>query len=94
MWNLLESLSDQQKESAAAAMKKNLEDLNGKIEGLESIRLHTEAIDPSNRSLTLIAKFRTKEDLLSYIDHPEHKRVGKTYVRPFVQERACMNFED
>jgi len=94
MWNLLESLSDDQKKSAAETMKEKLEGLHGKIDGLESICLHIDAVEPGNRSLTLTAVFKTREDLLFYIDHPEHKKVGAAYVRPFVQDRACMNFED
>ena len=34
-----------------------------------------------------------KEDLNTYQNHPEHKAVGATYVRPYVAERRVCDYE-
>ena len=34
------------------------------------------------------------EDIKAYSAHPEHVKVADTYVRPFVTERACLDYQD
>jgi len=94
LWNLLDSLSDEDKKLAASEMKEKLEGLKDKIEGIQSIHLYINEIESSNRDLALIVKLDTKEHLAAYITHPEHKKVGAEYVRPFTQDRACLDFEE
>ena len=38
--------------------------------------------------------FESKEALKGYSTHPEHVFVANTFVRPFVANRACIDFED
>ena len=41
----------------------------------------------------LVSEFETKDDLNTYQNHPEHKAVGATYVRPYVAERRVCDYE-
>ena len=43
--------------------------------------------------VVLVSEFETKEDLNTYQNHPEHKAVGATYVRPYVAERRVCDYE-
>ena len=38
--------------------------------------------------------FEKTEDIKAYSAHPEHVKVADTYVRPFVTERACLDYQD
>lgn len=82
------------KAARAAAIKENLEALKDKIECLVDIQVGlnyntTEAAS----DVVLVSTFKTKEDLEAYQDHPAHKAVGASYVRPYVKERRVVDYE-
>ena len=42
-----------------------------------------------------IAELRSessRKDIAVYAKHPEHVRVADTYVRPYVKDRACLDY--
>ena len=43
---------------------------------------------------TLVSVFEKPEDVAVYGSHPEHVKVADTYVRPYVTDRACLDYED
>ncbi|MCH5211470.1 MAG: Dabb family protein [Oscillospiraceae bacterium] len=78
----------------AEAIKKNLEALKDKIEVLVDIEVGlnfntTEAAS----DVVLVSIFNSREDLEEYQEHPEHKAVGQSYIRPYVKERRVIDFE-
>ena len=84
MWRMAES---EDKEQRAKDIKENLEALKGKIDVL--VNIDTDAAS----DVVLVSEFETKEDLNTYQNHPEHKAVGATYVRPYVAERRVCDYE-
>lgn len=93
LWNLREDLDPAEKQERALAIKTNLEALKDEIDFLKEIHVYLNEIPSSNREIALVADFDSPEDLAAYIVHPAHKRVGSTFVRPYVQDRACLDFE-
>ena len=78
----------------AEAIKKNLEALKDKIDVLVDIEVGlnfntTEAAS----DVVLVSTFGSREDLEIYQEHPEHKAVGQSYVRPYVKERRVIDYE-
>ena len=82
------------KAARAEAIKKNLEALKDKIDVLVDIEVGlnfntTEAAS----DVVLVSTFNSREDLETYQEHPEHKAVGQSYVRPYVKERRVVDYE-
>ena len=71
-----------------------LEALNGKIDGLLSIKVVTDALASSNADMMLDSCFESAEALAGYQVHPLHKAAANGYVRPFVEVRLCLDFEE
>ena len=88
MWRMAES---EDKEQRANDIKENLEALKGKIDVLVKIEVGLNFNAASD--VVLVSEFETKEDLNTYQNHPEHKAVGATYVRPYVAERRVCDYE-
>ena len=74
-------------------IKKNLEALNGKIDGLTDIKVQTEKLPSSNGDLMLDSTFVSYDALKAYAVHPEHVKVADNDVRPFTAVRSCIDFE-
>ncbi|MBQ1258825.1 MAG: Dabb family protein [Clostridia bacterium] len=77
-----------------ADAKRELEALNGKIDGLLSIKVVTDALASSNADMMLDSCFESAEALAGYQIHPLHKAAANGYVRPFVEVRLCLDFEE
>ncbi len=92
VWTLKEDTED--KESVKSSIKAGLEALQGRIEGLVSIKVYTEPLPTSNSDLMLDSTFVSFDALKAYSVHPDHVKVADTCVRPFVQIRSCMDYED
>ncbi|MBC5647661.1 Dabb family protein [Christensenella tenuis] len=92
LWKIKEEVKDP--EAAKAAMKRELEALMGKIDGLLEMEVITRPLPSCNADVMLKSAFTDAQALADYIIHPEHKRVGQTFVRPVVTGRMCMDYED
>ena len=44
--------------------------------------------------MALVTTLEKPEDVAVYGSHPEHVKVADTYVRPYVTDRACLDYED
>lgn len=93
LWKLKEELSADEKNRIKADIKTGLEGLQGKIPGLLEIRVQTEGLASSNADLMLDSAFVDEEALKGYSVHPAHVEVADTKVRPYVQIRMCLDFE-
>lgn len=80
-------------ESIKKNAKENLEALNGKIEGLKSLRVITEHLDSSSADMMLDSEFESREALETYKTHPLHVKAADNYVRPFAKVRLSFDFE-
>lgn len=93
LWTLKDEFSTEQKTTIKDGIKKNLEGLLGKIDGLSEIKVYTEGLSSSNAEVMLDSTFETAEALKNYSTHPAHVAVADGFVRPYTATRACMDFE-
>lgn len=93
LWTLKGEYSQEQKEEIKANIKKGLEGLKGKIDGLTEIRVNITGLPSSNADLMLDSTFESEEALKAYAVHPAHVEVADTLVRPFTATRSCLDFE-
>ena len=93
LWNLKDEYSAEKKNEIKAGIKKGLEGLLGKIEGLTEIKVYTEGLASSNADLMLDSTFESETALKNYAVHPAHVQVADTLVRPFTAHRSCLDFE-
>lgn len=90
MWRMADS---DDKMDKAKAIKENLEVLKDKIDVLVDIEvgLNFESSEAAS-DVVLVSTFKSVEDLNTYQQHPAHKAVGATYVRPNVSERRVVDY--
>ena len=74
-------------------IKSQLEALNGKIDGLIKLEIQTSSLPSSNADVMLYSEFENEAALKGYAIHPDHVFVADNYVRPFVETRLCLDFE-
>ncbi len=94
MWKFKEELSAEEKVTQAGLIKEGLESLQGVIPGLLSIRVQAAPLASSNADLMLFSTFESETALNGYSKHPAHVAVANERVRPFMQNRLCLDFED
>ena len=93
MWKFKSEISEEQKPELKRAMKENLEGLVGKVPGLLTAEFVEEPLPSSTHDMALVTTLEKAEDVAVYGSHPAHVAVADTYVRPFVTERACLDYE-
>lgn len=93
LWKLKESLSEEEKKKVAEGIKENLEALAGKVPGLVSLDIVTQAMASSNADVMLDSLLENEEALKDYQKHPEHVKAADTYVRPYTEVRMCIDYE-
>lgn len=93
LWKLKDELSEEEKSTIKADIKKGLEGLSGRIPGLLEIKVYTESLASSNVDLMLDSSFTDEDALKNYSIHPEHTAVADSRVRPYTASRNCMDFK-
>lgn len=94
LWKLKEEYSAEEKAEIKNNIKKNLEALAGVIPGLIKIRVNHTGLKSSTADLMLDSCFESADALKNYSVHPAHQQAANTFVRPFVQTRLCLDFEE
>ena len=94
MWNFKPEIEEGQKQKLKTDMAANLEGLVGKVPGLIEATFIKEPIPSSTHDMALISVHETREALAAYSNYPDHVHVADTYIRPFVHERSCMDYEE
>ena len=92
MWKFKPEVDENQKPALKRAMSENLQALVGKVPGLLTVEFVDQPLPSSTRDIALVTTLETAEDIKAYATHPDHVYVADTYVRPFVTERACLDF--
>jgi hypothetical protein len=92
LWKLKDGLDDPA--AVKAGIKNGLEGLKGVVPGLVDIKVRTSGLASSNADVMLDSTFTDAAALKGYAVHPAHVNVADTKVRPFVQTRLCMDFEE
>ena len=93
MWKFKPEIAEAQKPELKKAMRENLEALVGKVPGLVTVKFVEEPIPSSTHDVALVTTLEKAEDIAVYGSHPAHVAVADTYVRPYVTERACLDYE-
>ena len=92
MWKFKPEIEDSKKPEIKKAMSENLQALVGKVPGLLTVEFVDQPLSSSTHDIALVTTLETAEDIKVYATHPEHIYVADTYVRPFVTERACLDY--
>ncbi len=89
MWKF----KDETTEADKLEIKRRLESLKGVVPSLVEIEigLNFSPCAPA-KDMVLSTGFQTVEDLAAYASHPEHQKVV-AFVKPFVAERAVVDYE-
>ena len=93
IWKLKSGYSDEEISGIKKNIKEGLEGLAGKIPGLKAINVYTEPLASSNCDLILDSLFENEDSLKGYAVHPLHVEVADNKVRPFVENRSCIDYE-
>ncbi|MDF2614186.1 MAG: stress responsive protein [Clostridia bacterium] len=93
MWRI-QPPSGETKEEAAFKIKNNLEQLNGKIEGLIHLEVgidfkHAE----KSFDAVLYSEFESEYALEHYHHHPLHNAVANKFVRPITISRNVVDYK-
>lgn len=93
MWNVNEGVGGRNKEETMDYIKENLEDLLGKIDEINSIKVEKNVLDhPDNRDIVLDVTLNSMEDLKKYANHPEHLRVTDLII-DMLADRVAVDCE-
>lgn len=92
MWNFKPEVEEQKKPELKKAMKLHLESLAGKVPGLVTVKFVEEPLPSSTHDIALVTTFEQAGDIEVYAVHPEHVKAADTYVRPYVTDRACLDY--
>ena len=92
MWKFKPEIEEDKKPEIKKAMSENLKALVGKVPGLLSLEFVDQPISSSTHDIALVSTLEKAEDIAIYAKHPDHVAVADNYVRPYVTERACLDY--
>lgn len=92
MWKFKPEITEEQKPALKREMAENLASLVGKVPGLLSLDFVDHPLASSTHDIALVSTLEKTEDIAVYAKHPAHVAVADTYVRPYVTERACLDY--
>ncbi|SHJ67741.1 Dabb family protein [Pseudobutyrivibrio xylanivorans] len=93
IWKLQDKCFGPNIDSIKTNMKTRLEDLNGKIPGVQSIVVHTDCLSSSNGDVAMEAVFDNEEAVKSYKQNELRLEVTKEVVVPFVDVTTHVEFK-
>jgi hypothetical protein len=93
LFKFLDEASGSSKEQNIVKARKFLESLPGKIPEILNLETGLNVKDdPPNYDLALIVDFDSIDDLETYINHPDHKKVGE-FLAKVRDNRVVVDFE-
>lgn len=93
MWKFKPETTEEQKPELKKAMHENLAGLVGKVPGLLTVEFVEDPIPSSTHDIALVTTLEKAEDIEVYATHPAHVAAADTYVRPYVTDRVCLDYE-
>ena len=93
LWQLKDSLTEEEKRQVKLEIKEGLEGLAGQIPGLLEIKVNIDGLSSSNADLMLDSSFTDEAALKGYAVHPKHVAVADGKVRPYTANRVCLDYE-
>lgn len=93
MWNFKPEIKEEDKAGLAAKMAEELKGLVGQVPGLLTVEFVSAPIPSSTHDIALVTTLEKAEDVAVYGSHPVHVAVADTFVRPYVCDRCCLDYE-
>ncbi|MCP1101789.1 hypothetical protein M2454_001321 [Aequitasia blattaphilus] len=93
MWSFKPEVKEEDKAMRKEEMKKNLEGLVGVVPGLIDAHYVETPLPSSTHDMGLVTTHESPEAIKAYAKNPDHVKVAETYVRPFVHNRSCLDYE-
>ena len=93
LWKLKDEITEGTKEEAIAKIKRDLEALNGQIEGLVSLKVIVPDLASSNADIMLDSTLENEEALKGYQVHPAHVAAA-AFVRANTELRLCADYNE
>ena len=91
IWKIKEECED--KALVKENIKKELEALTGKIDGLLEMHIIIDGLASSAGDLMMDSLFESEDALKAYQKHPLHQHVANTFVRPNMCQRLSLDYE-
>ena len=91
VWKLKDEIED--KQGRKEEIKKQLEGLTGKIDGLVEMKILIDGLPSSAGDLMMDSTFESNEALKGYQKNPLHVAVADGIVRPSMQARLSFDYE-
>ena len=91
IWKLKDELAD--KAQTATEIKTALEDLVGKIDGLQEMHILIDRFPCSAGDVMMDSSFTDYAALEAYQQHPLHQAIANGLVRPAVAQRLSFDYE-
>ena len=92
MWKFKPEIEEAKKHELMKAMNEQLSSLVGKVPGLLTVEFVENPISSSTHDIALVTTLEKAEDIAVYATHPDHVYVADNFVRPYVTERACLDY--
>ena len=93
MWKFKPEVREEDKKKRLEDMAEQLKGLVGRVPGLLTVDFIASPIQSSTHDMALVTTLEKKEDIAAYAVHPAHVHVADTYVRPYVCDRVCLDYE-
>jgi hypothetical protein len=94
LWKFKDSLTEVEKDGIKNDIKRRLQNLNGQIEGVNSIEVHTEGLESSNMDVMAECELANKEALVRYNGSPEHQKIKDESITPYMESRNVFDWVD
>lgn len=94
LWKIKEDKTPEEKAHIKENVKIGLEGLKVIVPGIEEIHVRTKGLPSSNADIMLDSLFTDEAALKAYAVNPHHVKVADTMVRPNMEVRMCMDYED
>lgn len=93
MWNFKEEIAEESTPAIVQNMETALTGLVGQVPGLLTVKLVKQPLASSTHDIALVTTMEKAEDVAVYATHPAHVAAADTYVRPYVCNRSCLDYE-
>lgn len=92
LFSLVDFPSSEAKHAQLTRIKSELEALPACISELRSLKVFFNENPDEAYDFVLEAELDSLACLSIYAQHPEHQRVAREYIKPYVKARACVDF--
>ena len=92
MWKFKPEIKEEEKPTLKENMKKNLLGLKEVIPEILDCKFVDAPLGTSTHDMALIINVNCPNCLKKYSESPLHQNVANTYVRPFVEQRAALDY--